>query len=465
MNQFQLNFDGTQNNRVVFREEEKNVQNAPPYFKGKYLETAECWNGQVLTVFIGKGKKPLDAFGYQELLATAVKIFKKREIYDFTVDLAGISLEQNILENAFLGLFLGAYEYKFKSKDFDWTIRLDSIEEKQQAQVQASFKKAKTIAEGITLARDLVNIPGNHMVPKTMAETIVKLLAPLGVECEILEHDTIKEKGLNGLCLIGESSANLPCLLVMRYASDSNKTKIGLVGKGVTFDTGGYNLKTGPGMIDMKSDMAGGAAVAGAIYSLAKNKEKANVVGVIPLCENRISDSSSVPGDVYTAYSGKTVEVLNTDAEGRIILADAVTYVQRDEKVEKIVDIATLTGAVVSALGTVVAGVVSNNKEWWGELEKAAAVYGERYLLWPDYPEYHKMLESDIADIKNLGGKYGGSITGGLFVGAFVEDIPWMHLDIAGTSWVETPDFAFQSKGGTGAGLTALYALSLYENE
>ena len=214
-------------------------------------------------------------------------------------------------------------------------------------------------------------------------------------------------------------------------------------------------------MEGIKGDMAGGAAVVGAIYSLAKNNIKANVVGVIPASENRISRESFIPGDVIGSMSGKTIEVLNTDAEGRLILADAVTYAIQKEGASKIIDIATLTGSVVNALGFSTAGVLANNDKFFKEFKEAYNKSGEQYWRLPICDEHRDMIKSNIADIKNTGKSYCGTITAGLFIEEFVENMPWIHLDIAGTAWVDTPLYEYQSKGATGAGVTSMYYLFL----
>ena len=432
-------------------------------FSADYLKHFLLEEDGRLTLLVGTGDKQPSHLEWQELYATASSVLRAHDVTGFAVDCAPLITQCGTagIADAVLGLMLGLYDYTLQKKQAkEFCITLAGIEAAAQQEAAREIKAAQAVAQGICFARDLVNMPGNMLHPHDMAQKITGLLSPLGIECETIGRDKLAEMGMNGLLLTGDSSSNAPCLLVMRYLPLGDEAgRIGLVGKGVTFDSGGYCLKPGESMTGSKGDMAGGAAVAGALYALAQNAVPANVVGVIPLCENRISNSSLLPGDVYTSYAGKTVEVLNTDAEGRLILADALTYARRDEHVVRLVDIATLTGAVVRALGFGVAGVVANNTEWWQTLERAAQTTGERYWLWPDYPEYHKMLESRIADIKNLGDPHAGSITGGLFIGSFAEETPWMHLDIAGTAWVDKPVFAFQAKGATGAGVATLYEL------
>ena len=210
-------------------------------------------------------------------------------------------------------------------------------------------------------------------------------------------------------------------------------------------------------MLGIKGDMAGGAAVAGALYALAENHVKVNAVAVIPMCENRISDGSLLPGDVIGSYSGKTIEIANTDAEGRLILADAVSYAVREEKAAEVLDIATLTGAGVNRFGFTVAGVVSDSDELFRRFRQGYTCAGERYWRIPFYEEHEKMIESKIADVRNMSSGGCGTVTAGLFIREFAEKKPWIHLDIAGTAWVNEPIFAFQSAGATGAGVSSIY--------
>ena len=259
---------------------------------------------------------------------------------------------------------------------------------------------------------------------------------------------------------VGKSSANPPCLIVMRYRGDADSEEnYGFIGKGVTCDTGGYCLKPAASMLGIKGDMAGAAAVAGALYAMAKNQVKANVTVVIPSCENRISRESFLPGDVIGSLSGKTIEIGNTDPEGRLILADAITYAIQNERVTKILDIATLTGAVVAMFGFTTAGVMCDDDAWYETFEAAAGHSAEQYWRLPIFKEYKKMVESKIADVRNLSNGGCASITAGMFLKTFASPLPWIHVDIAGTAWVDSPIWEFQSAGATGAGVTTLYYL------
>jgi leucyl aminopeptidase len=260
---------------------------------------------------------------------------------------------------------------------------------------------------------------------------------------------------------VGNSSDNKPRLIAMKYTGNKDSDKVyGFVGKGVTVDTGGYSLKNSAGLMYTKGDMGGAAAVAGAIYAIAKNKLSVNVVAVIPAAENRLSNQSHIPGDVVTSMNGKTIEILNTDAEGRLILADAITYAVREAKVTHLVDVATLTGAVVGALGTVAAGCTTNDADYLADFYNAAKLAGERYWQLPLFEEYEEMLKSKVADLKNMGGPNAGTIAAALFLREFVEDKPWVHLDIAGTSQTEAPSNDYHCFGGTGFATPSLYFLA-----
>lgn len=324
--------------------------------------------------------------------------------------------------------------------------------------MENALEETTKIVDSILMARRLVNCPGNKLRPLAFAKELSEAFADTDVEISQLVYGQLKDMGMGGLAGIGESSENPPCLYIMRYhGNPDSKENIGLVGKGVTCDTGGYCLKSPDSMRGIKGDMAGGAAVAGAILALAKNHIRVNVTGIIPMCENRISPASLLPGDVITSYSGKTIEILNTDAEGRLILADAVTYAVRDEKVTSVLDIATLTGAVVNLFGFSIGGVISDSVDLKRQFFAASQKSGEHYWEIPFYEEHEKMLKSTLADIKNMGENYCGTITAGLFIRYFAEERPWIHLDIAGTAWVDSPVYEFQEKGATGAAVSTLY--------
>jgi leucyl aminopeptidase len=437
-------------------------------FDGGFLKTQFLYLGkegsQRSVLMVGLGKEILDKIQIKEEAAKVSKVMKNHKIKQFCVNISKLynSMGLDSIRDITEGLVLGLYEErKFPEKVRDeYEMILTGIPESEMKSAEILVQETVPVMEGVIFARDMVNLPGNKLRPGDFAEEIKKFLSGTKVLIETLKFEQLKEMGMGGLVSVGESSEFPPVFVILRYINDPDcKDITALVGKGVTCDTGGYCLKPAGSMLGIKGDMAGGAAVAGAIYALAKNQVKTNVIGFIPVCENRISPGSLLPGDVITSYSGKTIEVLNTDAEARLILADAIAYAAAKEHVTKVLDIATLTGAVVNMLGFSVAGVVTDNQEFFDEFRGAYRISGERYWRLPVYPEHEKMIQSKIADIKNMGEKYCGTITAGLFIKAFAQGLPWLHIDIAGTAWVDSPIFAYQSKGATGAGVTSIYHL------
>ena len=313
------------------------------------------------------------------------------------------------------------------------------------------------LANSVNTARDLVNEPSNVLYPETLAESALSLGEKYCFEVEVLNKKDIKKLKMECFLKVGEGSDKEPKLIILRYhGNKKDKNKIGLIGKGVTFDSGGLSLKPSDSMIEMKSDMAGAAAVISAVCTASKMKIKKNIIGVIPACENMINGSSYKLGDIIKSMNGKTVEIHNTDAEGRLTIIDAVTYAIRHEKVTHILDIATLTGACMVALGTDITGVVTNDDNMLKVLKKASEISGE--LIWelPNHSTYKESLKSPNADLKNVGTRWGGAIIAGQFIEEFVDKLPWLHLDIAGPAFIESKS-KFGSAGGTGAGTRLLY--------
>lgn len=402
-----------------------------------------------------------DRVQIKEIFAKAVKEFDGTE---FSADLTQLVEEKGLsyVSDAVEGMLLGAFEPEHYPAvpGKKWKMELLGL----PAEAESIVRETETIVEGVVWTRNMTNRPGNLLRPADFAEEVQKLFQGVPAEVEILDVQKLEEMGMNALLSVGMSSAYRPCLCIIRYKGKPGDDRItGLAGKGVTCDTGGYCLKEASSMKGIKGDMAGGAAVAGAVYALAKNRIPVNVTGVIPMVENRLSDGSLLPGDVITSYSGKTIEILNTDAEGRLVLADAVAYAVKDEHVDRILDIATLTGCVCASLGFGAAGEVCDNEDFARDFEMAYEKSGERYLRFPIYPEYERYIESEIADVKNTGGKFAGSISAGLFIRSFAGQTPWLHLDIAGTAWVEPPIYEYQSPGASGAGVTTMYYLCAEE--
>ena len=331
-----------------------------------------------------------------------------------------------------------------------------------------AFDPLEKIAEGVTLTRDLVSEPANVIYPVTLAER-AKKLADLGVQVEVLGEKQMKKLGMGALLGVGQGSAQESQLVIMQWrgASDAKQRPIAFVGKGITFDTGGISIKPAQGMEDMKWDMAGAGTVIGLMHALAARKAKVNVVGIVAAAENMPSGTAQRPGDIVASLSGQTIEVLNTDAEGRLVLADALWYCRDRFKPRLMIDLATLTGAVIVALGHHRAGLFSNNDEIAERLAEAGKAVGEQVWRLPLDESYDREIDSDAADVKNIGGgRAAGSIIGAQFVQRFVDDVPWAHLDIAGTAW-STKDAPTVPKGATAFGLRLLdrFVSQYYEKE
>jgi leucyl aminopeptidase len=309
--------------------------------------------------------------------------------------------------------------------------------------------KGDAFAAGASLARDLVNMPANYLTPPVLAERMAEVANTHGVEVNVLDENEIQNRKMGALWAVGKGSVEPPRLIVARYEGDPDSSEwLALVGKGITFDTGGYSLKPKGGMEKMISDMGGSAAVIGALETIGRLKPKKNIFFVVAAAENMISDRSFKPGDVLISYSGKSIEMVNSDAEGRLVLADAITYV-KELGATHIVDVATLTGGVITSLGSVMSGTLSNNSEFYRDLEAAAELSGEKIWRFPYDKEYQDKLKSTVADVINSTGPAAHAIMGGMFVHEFVGETPWIHIDIAGTAFVDSVHH-LGPKGATG---------------
>jgi leucyl aminopeptidase len=328
----------------------------------------------------------------------------------------------------------GFEQYKTKTASKNQKLESLTIQSASAAKAKSAFASLDAIREGNHLARDLVNEPANILVPVEFAER-TKVLRKAGVELEILTPTQMKKLGMGALLGVAQGSSNEPRLVIMRWnGGKKDDAPISFIGKGVTFDTGGVSIKPAAGMEDMKGDMAGAACVTGLMLALAKRKAKVNVVGAIGIVENAIDGNAQRPGDVVKSMSGQTIAVLNTDAEGRLVLADVLWYVQQRFKPKFMINLATLTGAILVALGKEHAGLFSNNDQLSERLAAAGLETGEKVWRLPLTPEYDKLIDHDVADMKNIGGRFAGSITAGQFLQRFVNNVPWAHLDVAGTA-------------------------------
>ncbi len=353
------------------------------------------------------------------------------------------------------GVVMGMYRFdKYKSNADSGGLSQVTVVEFDESKLDAlrqGCHEGRAIGEAVNFCRDMANEPANSMTPSEMAERALEVAHQHGVELEVKERAWMAEMGMGALLGVAQGSEEPPKFIIMRYSGDPDDeaNNIGLLGKGITFDSGGLDIKNAAGMLTMKGDMAGGASVIGAMRAISELKPKINVTVIVPATENMPSGTAQRPGDVVRAMNGKTIEIDNTDAEGRLVLADAMAYA-RSVGLNRLVDVATLTGAMSVALGDQCMGAFGNNDDFTQQVVDAANAVGERAWPLPMFDEYKSQYSSDIADIKNTGGRGAGAITGALIIGEFNDGAPWVHLDIAGTSRARS------SKGATVKGATGV---------
>jgi leucyl aminopeptidase len=368
---------------------------------------------------------------------------------------------QAVVEGALLGLFEPDL-YKTENKEERWIdeIILVAAQPGSEGALAEGVECGRIIAEAVNLARELSNEPSSTLTPSELAERAKETASRFGLDIDVLDEARMKELGMGALLGVARGSDEPAKMVVLRYTPDeaepmgNDADVVAIVGKGITFDSGGISIKPAEGMEKMKYDMSGAAATLAAMRAIAQLKPRVNVIGVMPTTENMPSGRAYKPGDVLRAMSGKTIEVINTDAEGRLILADAISYA-RKLGATRIIDLATLTGAVSVALGTVNVAVLGNNQSFIDEVREAAREVGEKFWQLPMDEEYRELIKSDIADIKNSGGRYAGTISAAYFLREFAEDTPWVHLDIAGTAW-ENERKPHSAKGPTGVAIRTL---------
>jgi leucyl aminopeptidase len=435
-------------------------------FKGKHGASLEIVAPAGLDVsrlvVIGVGKvKDLRSESWVKLGGTAMgKIPSAASEATIIADIPGGAPKPERIADMAMGIRLRAYtfdRYKTKRKEDDQTpsevtvaIAVPSVSAAQKA-----FASRDAIAEGVILARDLVNEPPNVLYPEEFARR-TNALKKFGVAVEILDVPAMKKLGMNALLGVGQGSEHPSRMVVMRWnGGKKNAPPVAFIGKGVCFDTGGISIKPAGGMEDMKGDMAGAACVVGLMQALAQRKAKVNAVGAIGLVENMPDGRAQRPGDIVTTMSGQTIEIINTDAEGRLVLADVLHYVNKRFKPKFMVNLATLTGAIIVALGHEYAGMFSNDDALSERLTKAGLATGERVWRMPLGPEYDKKIDSKFADMKNTGGRDGGAITAAQLLARFVEKTPWAHLDIAGTGFA-SPQNDINKSWGSGYGVRLL---------
>jgi leucyl aminopeptidase len=378
--------------------------------------------------------------------------------------IGGIELEASaeaITEGALLGLYGFSKYKKLEYENIEEVLIVIRAEEKVPILEQA-VGKGKVVAEATNLARDMGNEPANYMTPSQMAETAKEIAGKYNVEIEVFDREDMEMMGMGALLGVARGSSQPPKLIILSYrGGESPEKTLGFLGKGITFDSGGISIKPSEGMADMKDDMAGAAAVMTAIGAIAQLKPKINVTAIIPATENLPSGTALKPGDVLKAMNGKTIEVISTDAEGRLILADALSYAQK-LGLSSLIDLATLTGACRVALGLLYSGLFGNDQDLIDKVLRAAEITGEKMWHMPMPEEYKEQIKSEIADVKNTGNRYGGAITAALFLAEFVDNTPWVHIDIAGPR-LSNKENGYIVKGATGFGVRTLIELALSE--
>jgi leucyl aminopeptidase len=420
-------------------------------------------------LLVGLGKQPkTTVHSVRSAAGTAVRFIKPRGIRDLVFalpeleTLAATGCTRAAVEGAFVGDF-DPDTYRSERKDQSTeSFTLAASAGADKAALEAAFAEGVILGECQNFARALVNEPGNKLTPTLLGQRAALMAAEVGLGCEVHSTEKLRELKMGAFWSVAQGSAEPPALIVLRYepAGVKDGPVLGLVGKGITFDSGGISIKPSDKMEEMKTDMAGGAAMLGAMRAIALLKPKVRVIAVICAAENMPSGTAQKPGDVQTAMPfspdkpGKTIEIINTDAEGRLVLADGLTYA-RQLGATHLIDAATLTGACVVALGHINAGAFSNDEDTWAKFDAGLAISGEKFWRLPLGEEYAEMIKSDIGDIKNTGGRWGGAITAAEFLKVFVEDTPWIHLDIAGLAWAEDSK-PFIAKGPSGVAVRSI---------
>ncbi len=416
---------------------------------------------RLLLVGLGKREKAT-AETIRRASATAVKEARRLLVADVTIGVHGdLPANAELAAQAFAeGFELGAYRFwRYRTglaDELTFDVERATVFTQSDERTRLGISNGQAIARGVNFARDLVNGPGYAMHPPKLGDEAVKLGQRLGLKVTVLDMAQLSEQGFGGILAVGKGSEHEPRFIVMEYGEAKAGTPtICLVGKGLTFDSGGLSLKPAEAMETMKSDMGGAASVFGAMQAAAELKLPLHLVGLVSAAENMPSSNAYRPGDIVKTLSGKTIEVLNTDAEGRIILSDALFYAQRYHP-QAIIELSTLTGAMIIALGSHATGMMGTDQALMDRLSRAGEISGERVWQFPLWEEYRQMVKSEIADLKNLAGRPAGSITAGAFLAEFVGDYPFVHLDVAGTAWADRPAKPYDTSGGTGVGVRLL---------
>lgn len=440
-------------------------------FRGKVMET--CWlyrpagiQAERILLIGGGPESKFDGIALRRVAGAAVREIRARSLSEATFVVPATWKNSLGVRAVIEGAITGEYDpERYKTAEAEKRRRIEKLAlylDEVTEEIQAARDEAVIIAESQNYARELANEPPNVLTPQELAQRARQLAEESGLEWDILDEARMRQLGMGALLGVAQGSDQPPALIVLHYRPKQppmGHTHLGLLGKAVTFDTGGISLKPSEKMDQMKFDMAGGAAVLGAMRAIASLRPPVAVTGIIPAVENMPGPRAQRPGDIVRTMSGKTVEVLNTDAEGRLILADAITYAQK-LGCNRLIDAATLTGAIVVALGHVNTGLFTNNQSFADQVLRAAQAEGEKMWQMPLDDEYREELRSAFADIPNIGSRWGGAITAAMFLKEFVGDLPWVHLDIAGTAWLEESK-PYMAKGATGVGVRTFVRLAL----
>ena len=422
-------------------------------FKGKAGKSLTVYTAQSCFILIGVGDALAPGTKAEDIGGALFAALEKTAAKQGWLPDQGVSADS--LADICFGATLASYHFNayFTGDQDDNMVKLSVGGDLLNTDTPL-MRDRQALAEGVFLARDLVFEPANKLYPEVFAARCLGLEAT-GLTVEVLDEPALEKLGMGALLGVGQGSRRESRVVVMQWDGGAEEAPIALIGKGVTFDTGGISLKPAKGMEDMKWDMGGAAAVTGAMCAIAGRKLPRNVIGIIGLVENMPDGNAQRPGDVVTSMAGKTIEVINTDAEGRLVLADIMHYAQTRFAPQAMVDLATLTGAIIGALGKEYAGLFTNSDGLAGQLAAAGDTVGEAVWRMPMGAAYDRMLKSHIADVKNIGGPYGGAITAACFLGRFVDNVPWAHLDIAGKAWSDAAKPTVP-KGGTGYGVRLL---------
>jgi leucyl aminopeptidase len=437
-------------------------------FKAKHGETLVVYLGSNFPtprlILVGMGQhKTVGLEQYRRAAATGAKRARSLKAAKVAFAIPSRLREKAQALFAFAeGAYLSLYRYdKYLTKEKDYVANPEelifcSTESAISSAATATLERVTILCEATCFARDLENAPGNELYPETLAKAAKESADKHGYTATILDEVEIRELGMGGILGVSQGSTRPPRFIILEYGTQSKKPVV-LVGKGVTFDSGGISIKPASGMAEMKMDMSGAAAVIGAFEAVARLKMAVHLIGLIPSVENMPGGNSLRPGDILRHYNGKTSEVDNTDAEGRLILADALAYAEKF-KPSAVIDLATLTGACVVALGHFATGMMGNDDKLMKALKMAGEQTYERVLRLPMFDEYEKLIKSDVADVKNVGGRWAGAITAAWFLKKFIGDYKWVHLDIAGTAILEHSQ-DYTPKGGSGVGVRLLTEL------